>query len=237
MLQFSDWWWDKIAREGLTPNSGNKDFSHISSTLRLVVKKKRLGLILPLGGLSFSEGEKGTRAPFAENWIRDKILAPGAMAGLNTEARCLVLGMINTGYRPSEAQGLRKDHIRLDANVPHISIEPEGRTLKTSSSRRTLPLVGISLEAFRACPEGFPRYRDKAGLSATVNKFLRENGLTPTTGHTLYGLRHSFEDRLLDRDVDERIRRDLVGHALTRERYGKGASLEKLAEVVQSVAM
>ena len=237
MLQFSDWWWDKITLEGLTPNSGNKDFFHIGSTLRLVVKKKRLGLILPLDGPSFSEGEKGARAPFAEDWIRDKILAPGAMAGLNTEARCLVLGMINTGYRHSEAQGLRKDHIHLDANVPHISIEPEGRTLKTSSSRRIIPLAGVSLEAFRACPEGFHRYRDKAGLSATVNKFLRENGLTPTTGHTFYGLRHSFEDRVLDRDVDERIRRDLMGHALTRERYGKGASLEKLAEVVQFVAM
>ena len=237
MLQFSDWWWDKITREDLTPNSGNKDFTHIGSTLRLVVKKKRLGLILPLDGLRFAEGEKGTRAPFGEDWIRDRIMAPGALAGLNTEARCIVLGMINTGYRPSEAQGLSKDHIRLDANVPHISIEPDGRTLKTAASRRIIPLAGISLEAFRACPDGFPRYRNKPGLSDTVNKFLRENGLLPSKKHTLYGLRHSFEDRLLDRDVDERIRRDLRGHALARERYGKGASLEKLAEVVQSVAL
>jgi integrase len=65
---------------------------------------------------------------------------------------------------------------------------------------------------------------------------MRENGLMETPEHTLYGLRHSFEDRMLDRDVDERIRRDLMGHALDRQRYGKGASLEKLREVVRSIA-
>ena len=66
-----------------------------------------------------------------------------------------------------------------------------------------IPLAGVSLEAFRACPGGFPRYKGKAGLSATLNKFLRENGLMGNNRHTLYALRHSFEDRLLDRDVDE----------------------------------
>jgi hypothetical protein len=44
---------------------------------------------------------------------------------------------------------------------------------------------------------------------------MRENGLRETPEHSVYSLRHSFEDRLLDRDVDERIRRDLMGHALT----------------------
>ncbi len=100
-----------------------------------------------------------------------------------------------------------------------------------------IPLAGVSLEAFRACPEGFPRYRNKPGLTDTVNKYLRENGLLESPGHTLYGLRHSFEDRMLDRGVDERVRRDLMGHALTRQRYGQGASLDRLAEVVQSVAL
>ena len=98
-------------------------------------------------------------------------------------------------------------------------------------------MAGISLEAFQQCPNGFPRYHDKAGLSATINKFMRENGMAETPEHTLYGLRHSFEDRMLDRDVDERIRRDLMGHSLNRERYGRGASLEKLHGVIESIAL
>ena len=138
----------------MTPNSGNKDFTHISSTIRLLNQTKRFGLTLTLTGLNFSEGDKRTRLPFSEIWLRDRLTAPGALDGLNLEARCILLGMINTGYRPSEAQSLWRDQIKLDCNYPHISIEPNGRTLKTQSSRRIIPLVGVSLEAFKACPNG-----------------------------------------------------------------------------------
>jgi integrase len=70
-----------------------------------------------------------------------------------------------------------------------------------------------------------------------VNKYLRENGLLETPAHSLYGLRHSFEDRMIAAHVDERVRRDLVGHAYNRERYGKGADLKHLHKVVSSVAL
>lgn len=236
-LDFRGWWWDKITDEELTPNSANKDFTHIGSTFRLVCKAKRIPVPQGMDGLNFSEGDKGIRPPFSEAWIRDKILAPGALEGLNKEARCILLGMVNTGYRPSEGQSLKAEHIHLDGPYPHITIEPDGRTLKTATSRRTIPLAGVSLAAFKECPEGFPRYFGSASLSATINKFLRENGLMESPQHSLYGLRHSFEDRLLERDVDERIRRDLLGHALGRERYGAGASLAKLYAVVEAVAL
>ena len=237
LFDFRSWWWDKIEAEGLEPASGNKDFTHIASTLRLVDRAKRIGLLLNYTGMNFETGEKRTRKPFSRDWIASKILAPGALDGLNLEARCILLGMVNTGYRPSEAQGLLPEHIRLDASVPHISIEPVGRTLKTQASQRLIPLVGVSLEAFKLCPDGFPRYRGSPNLSATVNKFMRENGLMQTPDHTFYGLQHSFEDRMLDADVDERVRRDVLGHALNRERYGEGASLEKLQDIIQRVSL
>jgi hypothetical protein len=71
------------------------------------------------------------------------------------------------------------------------------RALKTKHSKRIIPLVGVSLEAFGAFPNGFPRYADNPTLSATINKYLRENGLLETAEHFLYSLRHSFEDRML----------------------------------------
>ena len=133
---------------------------------------------------------------------------------------------------------LTSDCIKLDSAVPHISIEPIGRQLKSINARRAIPLAGVSLDALRSLPDGFPRYRgSSASLSATVNKFLRENALTETPEHTLYSLRHSFEDRLLAAGVDERIRRDLLGHALKRERYGAGATLEHMLKVVSKVAL
>ena len=236
MLDFRQWWMDKIEAEKLTPNSANKDLTHIGSVLKTVNKMKRLGLVLPLSDLALKAGEPRRRPPFSSQWIKERILAPGALTGLNTEARCVLLGMVNTGYRPSEGAALLPHHIRLDHPVPHISIEPDGRQLKSSSSKRIIPLAGVSLEAFRQCPQGFPAYRDNPGLSDTVNKFLRENGLLETPGHTLYSLRHAFEDRMLAARVDDRIRRDLFGHSMQRERYGNGASLEHLLEVVQEIA-
>lgn len=237
MLAFTDWWMEKIEREDLTPNSANKDLTHFCNIIKTVNKKKRLGLNLPFDHLALKEGEKRQRPPYSADWIRGKILAPGALGSLNTEARCLLVGMINTGYRPSEAAAMTGAQIHLDAEIPHISIEPEGRTLKSHYARRIIPLAGVSLEAFRECPNGFPRYADNPALSATVNKFMRAHGLQETPDHTMYSLRHSFEDRLLAAEVDERIRRDLMGHRLTRERYGRGADLEQLARAIEAIAI
>lgn len=237
MLDFRLWWIERLEQESLTKNSANKDFTHIGKVLRRVNELKRLHLDLPLGGLAFKEDEADKRPPFSTDWIKGKMLAPDALSGLNTEARCILLGMINTGYRPSEGAALLPMHIQLDGDVPYILIRPEGRQLKTRDSKRTIPLTGVSLEAMRECRNGFPRYRDKPGLSATINKFLRENKLMESDDHVLYSLRHAFEDRLLATGVDERIRRDLMGHALDRERYGAGASLEMAHEILQRIAL
>lgn len=197
---------------------------------------KRLGLQLPLSDLSIKEGEKKTRPAFSEGWIRDKILAPGALDRLNAEARAILLGMVNTGYRPSEGEALAADQIILDGPVPHISIEPVGRQLKSQYARRKIPLLGVSLEAFKQFPNGFPRYRSSAALSATVNKYLRTHGLLETPDHSMYSLRHSFEERMLAAGIDDRVRRDLFGHRLDRERYGGGASLEMAHRLLKPIA-
>ncbi|MEP2531188.1 tyrosine-type recombinase/integrase [Shimia sp.] len=237
MLDFRAWWLDRLQHEGLSPGSANKDLIHLGKVLKTVNKMKRLNLLLPLSDLSFKESEASARPPFSDDWIRGKILAPGSLDGLNKDARCILLSMINTGARPSELAALTSHQINLEGSVPHISIEPVERQLKSANARRVIPLCGVSLEAIRTCPDGFPRYRDSsASLSATVNKFLRGNGLMETPKHTLYSLRHSFEDRMLAAGFDDRIRRDLMGHALDRERYGKGASLDHLRGLIQATA-
>lgn len=238
MLDFRNWWMERLEEEELTPNSANKDLIHLGDVLKTVNKMKRLGLVLPLTDLSFKEAEAKKRPPFSAKWITEKLLAPGALDGMNAEARAILLVMVNTGCRPSELAALSVNTIHLDHNVPHISIEPEGRQVKTKHAKRKVPLLGVSLEALRAFPEGFPRYRESsASLSATVNKYLRENGLLESEDHTLYSLRHSFEDRMLAAGIDDRIRRDLFGHRLTRERYGDGASLEQKQELLQAAAL
>tara|TARA_R110000868_G_scaffold411761_1_gene709214 strand:- start:4321 stop:5574 length:1254 start_codon:yes stop_codon:yes gene_type:complete len=233
MQDFREWWLDRIADDGIKPHSANKDFTYIATVLRTVASRKRLGFVPPVAGLAFKEGKPGTRPPYSTEWIRTRLL-PG-LSGLNADARRVVLSMVNTGMRLSEAAALHPHHIDLTANVPHVLIRGEGRQLKSHTSEREIPLAGVSLEALRE--GGLSRYHDKPGLSATINKFLSQNGLQETPDHTIYGLRHSFEDRLLTAGVDERVRRDLMGHALGRQRYGEGGGLPAKLAAVQLVAL
>lgn len=236
MRAFRNWWLDRLEAEDLNPSTANKNMDHFGKVLKLVNEEKRLDLVLPLGGLRLEEGEKGQRPPFSDEWIRSKLLAQGALDGLHLEAAAILLVMVNTGARPSEIAALTDRTIRLQDKVPHISIEPDGRKLKSRHARRMIPLAGVSLEALKVFAAGFPRYRDNARLSKDVSDYMTAKGLRQTPDHSLYSLRHSFEDRMLKGGVDERIRRDLMGHRLTRERYGKGADLDHLLRVVQAIA-
>lgn len=243
MLKFRDWWRDKMKAEGLVANSANKDLIHIGHILRTA--NERLALDLTdhlrkiLENLSFKDekDESRDREPFSERWIRETILAPGKLDRLNKEARCILLALINTGARPSEIAGLLPEHINLSGPVPYISIEADGRQLKNQQSRRLIPLVGVSLEAFKECPRGFPIYRFKDKISATLNAFMRENGLMESERHVLYSLRHGFEDRMIAAEFDDRMRRMLFGHKLDREKYGKGPSLEQMWGKLKKIAI
>jgi integrase len=196
----------------------------------------------PFAGLSFAERGKRTRPPLPVSVIRDGMLRPGALAALNAEARGILLALVETGARPSEICNLEADCIRLDAEVPHIRIQPRTdpdnpREIKTQSSVRDIPLVGVALTVFERHRDGFPRYRDREETaSATLNKFLRANDLVPPGRFTIYSLRHAFEDRMKEAGLSDELRRILMGHSLDRERYGAGGALawrrDELAKIV-----
>lgn len=220
MFDFKTWWLEKIVDEGVKRDTANKDFSYLMAMWRAVAQARDIDLKFQSRGLQFRGVEKeATRPPFSTEWLRDRLL-PG-LGKLNKEARAITLMMVNTGARPSELAALTGARIVLDAPIPFIKIEPEGRKVKSVYADRAIPLVGVSLEAARLCPDGFPTYNDNPGLSATVNKFMAENGLRQSPDHTMYSIRHSFESRMIRADFPERIKADLMGHRLKRERYGE----------------
>lgn len=187
----------------------------------------------PFRNLSFPEKDrKRTRPPFTEAWIIGKFLAPGALARMNEQERCILLALIETGARPIELCSLVGADIVTNGPVPYIHIRPSDapdntHELKSVSSERDIPLVGVALELFRRFPDGFLRYRDNSNsFSATANKFLFENGLLETDRHTVYSLRHSFEDRMKSARIDTEIRIMLMGHKLDRPLYGVGGGLK-----------
>ncbi|MCI4660694.1 MAG: integrase [Neomegalonema sp.] len=227
----------------ISAETANKDIGQLRVVLRTVCDLRALSMP-PMEKLSFkvkaaaARGEGRKVLPFDPEWIQGRILAPGALAGLNDEARRIVFAMVETGLRPSELCNILPENIRIDDAVPHLRITAtDFRDLKTAHSDRRVPLVGVSLMAMRAQPAGFPRYHDgNQRLSSAVNKFMRDHRLFPSARHRLYSLRHAFEDRLIAAGMDYRVRKDLMGHDIDDQAYGVGARLEDVCAQLAAIA-
>jgi hypothetical protein len=137
-LEFRRWWADRLANEGLTPNFANRTIGHLSDLFKTWTGLKGLELVNPFAGLRFSQKDSDPeKHPFSTKFIREKLLAPGALAGLNDEARDVLLVMVNTGARPSEIIKAGADDYRVDAEIPHLSIRfRDNGVLKNEQSRR-----------------------------------------------------------------------------------------------------
>ena len=234
----------KEGRPTASASSGNRDLGNLrvlySAYFTYNGERDRKN---PFEGFSFSNKNRMSRPPIPTAWISGQVMKPGSLATLNDEARGILLIMIETGARPSEICNLEPDAIRLDNDVPHLAIEPridpdDPREIKTASSRRLVPLLGVALAAADRHKGGFPRYRNRENdLSATLNKYLRENKLFPTKEHKVYSFRHSFEDRMKDGGLEDELRRILMGHTIDRPKYGSGGSLEWRRDELKKIVL
>ena len=163
------------------------------------------------------------------------------------EMRWLLALISDTGMRLSEAAGLHKDDIVLDADIPHVIVQPyPWRRLKTKGSARHIPLIGVSLWAARRIQQrdssyAFPRYCDgntcnansaSAALNIWMKKVIGDDFI-------VHGLRHSLRDRLraveCPSDIIDAIGRWTttgIGHA-----YGKGYNVDILAKWMRKFEM
>ncbi len=237
-IDYCEWWRERVVEDTVEAKTANKDIGQLSRMLKEMSVRQRLNLPDIFKGLRL-KGETGhPRVPYETDFVQNRLFAEGALAGLNEDARLVLYVVADTGLRPSEVVNLREDAIVLDTPIPYVRILPDGRRLKTEDSRREIPLVGAALAAMRTRPEGFPRYRDKSSnLSATLNKYLLENGLRPTKDHTVYSLRHSFKDRLVAVEAPDSLIDSLMGHKTYKPKYGKGPSLELKLKYLQQIAL
>jgi len=132
----------------------------------------------PFSRLRFEESDGRKREPFSDEWIQGKILAPGALAGMNDLGRAILLAPVETGCRPAELCNIVPEDIFLDAEVPYIHVRArinpdDTRDIKTGQSDRSIPIVGVALDVFRRHPNGGSRYKDNS-YSAAANKYLKE---------------------------------------------------------------
>ncbi|MEY9829808.1 integrase [Sinorhizobium fredii] len=240
VLRVRDWWTNKIAREGLTAYSANRCFSDMMGMLSVVDDALHTDFHSAWEKTRIKETNATKlkkRPPFPVAWIRERILAPGALDAMNEDARFIVYTMVETGLRLGEVCNLRPQDIRLEDEVPHVEVaDRDDRRQKTDYSIRRVPLVGVSLWAMKQRPSGFKRYQDKADhASALINKVMRSAELMPSDDHTIYSLRHSFQDRIENADCSDRMQADLMGHEFGRPTYGDGAEMKRRQEFLVGI--
>lgn len=228
----------------LKPASAKRDFQELRGIWHAVAKRKEVDTRNnPFAGLIFTEGDSD-RKPYSVEWIQKYWLQPGAFDGLNDQAFAVLMVLVETGARMSEICSLRPEDICLDANIPHLLIQPfddgeNKRQLKNKASRRPVPLVGVGFEVMRSHKNGFPRYFDNAGtFSATTSKFIRDNDLREE-GRVLHSLRHTYIDRLRNGGIPEDLRKAIVGHAADGAHggYGAGFDLTMRYDAMQRIAL
>jgi integrase len=236
-IDFRNFWRDRVVQEGIAAKTANREIGQLSGMIKELNILRRLGLPELFKGLRLKGEVDKEPTPYDTKFVQDRLLADGALDGLNEDARYIIYVIADTGLRPSEVVNLNRKTIHLNAKIPYVSVLPDGRRLKTDDSLREIPLVGVALAALKMRPEGFPRYRDNSStFSATANKFLLENGLRPTEDHTVYSLRHSFKDRLIAIEAQDSMIDSLMGHDTYKPKYGKGPSLDLKRKYLQRIA-
>ena len=240
MVKLRDWWISRMESENIKSDTVNKDFTHLKGVIETVSTHQELNInVSPIfKNIYLKEDDKGQRASYSTEFIRDKILTKNILDQLDDEAKCLLIGCIQTGARPIELVNLDPTDIILDHEIPHVHIRPrKSYSLKTRESERKIPLVGNCLKEFQKFPNGFVKYKGKSDLlSATINSFLQRNNLRPTKRHSLYSFRHSFQDRLNAFEIPDRIQCQLMGHKFKRPLYGRGADIKHLQKIVLKIS-
>lgn len=130
-----------------------------------------------------------------------------------------------TGCRPSEIGGLKAEDLNLTANIPYAYVRwtPDKR-IKTTQSKRRVPLIGPALEAARRAkgrqPTGwlFPTLAPRSGdandnprMSARVNKAIRASGVHKTKRLVAYSFRHTMAEALDRANVGQVVRDRVLG--------------------------
>ena len=231
--QFYDWWGERLRPDSTKdrtyrPNSANRELGNLRQLFREYwTYQGEEDRENPFRKLRFKDTPIESTPSFPDVWVQGKLLKPCALEGINTEAQLIAYALIETGCRPSEIANLKPENICLNVEIPHIRIRPTAnRELKSAASSRDIPLVGVSLEAFKRAPNGFARYHDRGNsLSAALLKAFHSRGLMPTDKHRIYSFRHAFEKRMQEAGLDYGLRCTLMGHKNNRPQYGDGGSL------------
>ena len=236
---------DFLFERGMSSSSVKRVFSSVRAIMNLAIKEHGLAMTNVFNGTFIPEDNKRKeRLPVPVGVIRQ---IQDECIRIDDEPRRLIALISDTGMRLSEACGLLSSNIVLDADIPHVSLrEHPWRRLKTSSSIRSIPLVGASLWAAEHIKSkgneyAFPKYCNSEkcnanSASAALNKWLKPR---LPEGCVIHSFRHSLRDRLRTVECPSDIVDSLGGWTTggIGQRYGKGYDLNVKARWMETLVI
>ena len=226
---------DELFRRKLSSTSVQRIFSTIRAAINITIQEDGLSCINAFAKTYLPNEERPKRPSLSNEDIKR---VQKVCFDIADERRLLIALISDTGMRLSEALGLVWSDVQLKHEYPHIKLVPHPwRQLKTTGSKRLVPLVGEALRAIKIMHEQslctkflFPSYTNEAkcksnSASAALNKWMKayiDEGV-------VHSFRHSFRDRLRSAEVDTELTDQLGGWAISSigQGYGAGHSLEK----------
>ena len=228
---------DVLLNKGLAVTSIKRMFGSIKAIINLAMAEHGIEGRNPFSSIYMPDEVQEERQPIPMDVIRR--IQRDCMA-IDDEMRWLLALISDTGMRLSEAAGLHKDDIILDAPIPYINLQPHSwRRLKTKGSARHIPLIGASLWAAKRIQQhdssyAFPRYCDGKicnanSASAALNKWMKPRLKDKAVVHSF---RHSMRDRLRAVECPSDIIDQIGGWSSSSvgASYGKGYELPVLAK-------
>lgn len=234
-----------LINKGLSNSSLQRVFSGIKAVINFVTLEQ---------GLECQNAFAKVYLPSNTDAKKRHAINPSNMAKIKVEClsldddiRWLVAIIFDSGMRLSEAAGLMIDDLKLEADIPYIDLKPHPhRRLKTASSERKIPLVGVSLWAAKRLKQHsmglycFPRYTNSErcnsnSASAAINKWIKAVG---GSNDVIHGLRHSFRDRLRAVEAPTDMIDQLGGWSLKSvgQGYGDGYSSDLTSRYLQKIS-
>jgi integrase len=240
--EFRDW---LFAKELKRP-SVSRNLGILKAVINLCIQEKGLDLINPFANVYIPHNECQTKRHSLTN--EQLSLLQRNCRDRDDSLRWLAALISDTGMRLAEAVGLASDDLKLDDDIPYVTIQKKRwRPLKTYGSERAIPLVGASLWAAQRLSSNaagqflFPQYvtgkfTNANSASAALNKwiktFLPQNCV-------VHGMRHAFRDRLRAADMPLDMI-DQIGGWSTKSvgtTYGKGYDLGKISSILSQIAL
>jgi integrase len=244
---------DKPINEYASSEAGKLRDTLLAKGLAVTSIKRMFGSIKAIINLAMAEHGIEGRNPFSSIYMPDEVqeerqtipldslrsIQRDCMA-IDDEMRWLLALISDTGMRLSEAVGLHKDDIILDAPIPYINLQPHSwRRLKTKGSARHIPLIGASLWAAKRIQQhdssyAFPRYYDGKicnanSASTALNKWMKPRLKGDAVVHSF---RHSMRDRLRAVECPSDMIDQIGGWSASSigASYGKGYELPVLTK-------